>query len=177
MNSMKQIRVEKVTLNIGAGEPGEKLEKAKLLIEKLTEKKPIETLSKVRQPKWGLRAGLPIGAKVTLRGEDAIEFLKKAFYAVEERVSEKSFDNQGNFSFGIQEYLYFPEMKYDPQIGIMGLEVAVTLERPGYSIKRKRLASKIGKSHLIKKQDAIDFISKEFKIKVFEKDDESEVSE
>ncbi|MCD6229802.1 MAG: 50S ribosomal protein L5 [Candidatus Diapherotrites archaeon] len=176
MNPMRNVRVEKVTVNIGAGEAGDKLEKAKILIEKLTERKSIETVSKVRQPKWGLRPGLPIGVKVTMRGEEAKDFLKKAFTAIEERVSEKSFDNQGNFSFGVEEYLYFPGVKYDPKIGIMGFEVAVTLERPGYAIKRKRLSSKIGKKHLVTKEDAIEFISKEFNIKVFG-NEESEVGQ
>ena len=77
MNPMKEIRIEKVTINIGCGEPGEKLEKAKNLLEKLVERKIVLTKTKKRST-FGVPKGRTIGCKVTLRGQTAIDFLKRA---------------------------------------------------------------------------------------------------
>ncbi|MCD6279259.1 50S ribosomal protein L5 [Candidatus Micrarchaeota archaeon] len=158
-NPMRKVRIKKVTLNIGVGQGGEPLEMATALLEKITGMKPVKTKAKVRNPTWKLRKGLQIGAKVTLRGKKAEEILKKSFKAVDDKISSKAFDKFGNFSFGVKEYIDFPGIKYDPNIGIMGFDVCVTLDRPGYRInKRKRMKSKIGKSHLLNKDEAIDFV-------------------
>ncbi|NPA86838.1 MAG: 50S ribosomal protein L5 [Candidatus Diapherotrites archaeon] len=172
MNPMRAIRVEKVTLNIGVGEPGERLEKAEEVIRRVLalagiEQKPVRTKAKVRVQRWGIRPGLPIGVKVTVRGKKAYELLKLLFKAVENKISSRSFDPLGNFSFGIREYIDIPGMKYDPAIGIYGMDVTVTLERPGYRVKRrKRKRSKVGKRHLITKDEAIDFVKETFGVEV-----------
>ena len=74
----------------------------------------------------------PIGVSVTVRGEDAKELLKRLFEAKGNQVKGRSFDNFGNYSFGINEHIDIPGVKYDPKVGIMGLGVSVTLTRPGY---------------------------------------------
>jgi len=165
MNPMREIRIEKVTLNIGCGEAGEKLEKAVKLLEKLTGRKVVITRTHKRTT-FGTARNRPIGCKVTLRGKEAIEFLKKAFDAIDFRLPASCFDRLGNFSFGIKEYIDLPGVKYDPEIGIYGMDVCVTLERRGYRVKRKRLKSKVGKNHLIKPEEAMEFVSKEFGVKV-----------
>ena len=73
MNPMKNIRVEKITLNVGVGSAGDKLNKAVILLQNITGAKPIQTITMKRIPSWGVRPKLPIGAKVTLRRKKAQE--------------------------------------------------------------------------------------------------------
>lgn len=163
---MKKIRLGKVTLNIGAGESGQKLEKAKKLMEKLTGKKVVITKTHKRTT-FGMAKGRPIGVKVTLRGQDAMNFLKAAFHATGNKLKETNFDTTGNFSFGLEEYINLPIIKYDPEIGILGLDVTVTLERPGYRIKTRMIRpKKIGKGHTIKKDEAIEFVKSQWSVKI-----------
>lgn len=169
MNSMKNIRIEKVTLNIGAGKDQTRLEKGINLLNTITNVNPIKTITKKRIQEWGLRPGLPIGCKITLRREKAIKLLPRLLEAVDNKLGEQQFDENGNIAFGIHEYINIPGTKYDPKIGIMGLEVCVTLERPGYRIKRRRLlARKIPTRHRISKVESIAYMSKQFNIKIGE---------
>ena len=167
MNTMKQIKVAKVTLNIGVGQAGDNLDKATKLLNNITNKKPVQTKTQKRIPTWGLRPGLPIGCKVTLRKEDAEKLLKRLFSSVENRLNPRSFDNEGNFSFGIKEYIDIPQAEYDPNIGIIGLEVSVTLERPGFRIKRRKVKTKkIPMRNKITKEEAMKFIKETFNMKI-----------
>lgn len=164
---MRTIRIEKVTLNIGAGKDQTKLEKGLLLLKSITDATPIKTVTNKRIQEWGLRPGLPIGCKLTLRKGGAIKILARLLEAVDNQLREKQFDDNGNIAFGIHEYINIPGAKYDPKIGILGLEVCVTLERPGYRIKRRRLLSrKIPTRHRISKQEAIEFMTKSFNTRV-----------
>lgn len=166
-NRMRAIRVEKVTINMGVGKPGEELKKAETMLERITGMKAVETVSKTKNPTWELREGIPIGAKVTLRGKKALEFLRNALSAKDKRLSPKNFDSGGNFGFGIKEYIDLPGTKYDPKIGIIGMDVLVALERRGYRVKRRKIGKhKIKKSHIVSKQDAIGFARREFGIEV-----------
>lgn len=161
MNAMREVRLSKVTLNIGCGEAGEKLERAKKLLGILTGMKIVETKTKDRTT-FGTPKGRVIGCKVTLRGKKAEQFLKDALEAVDRKVKKKSFDKEGNFAFGIKEHLDIPKMKYDPDIGIYGMDVCVTLERRGYRVERKRLSSKVGNKHIIKPSEAVEWITKNY---------------
>ncbi len=166
-NPMRVIRIGKVTVNMGVGQTGEELKKAETIMHRLTNMKPLETVAKTKNPTWGLRPGLAIGCKVTLRNEPAIEFLKRALQARENKISRKNFDLQGNFGFGIKEYIDMPGTKYDPKFGIRGFDVLVTLERPGYRIKKKKLGTKrIAKRHLIAREEAIEFIVSKFGVEI-----------
>jgi large subunit ribosomal protein L5 len=164
---MRNIRIEKVTVNIGAGEAGEKLEKAKKMLEKLVNKKIVVTRTHSRTT-FGTPKGKPIGVKVTLRGKEAEEFLKKALEARDKKLPPRVFDAQGNFSFGIKEHIDIPGVKYDPDIGILGMDVCVTLGRPGYRIERKSIPSKIGRTHRISQEETIKWISEKFGVEVGE---------
>lgn len=166
-NPMQKPRIEKVTLNIGVGQSGEKLIKAETLLNKLTNRKPVRTVSKHKIPAWGIKKGDAIGCKVTLRGKEAEEFLKRAFAAKNNQLKDNCFDERGNFSFGIHEYIDIPGIKYDPSIGIMGMDVSVTMERPGYRVKRRALRpAKIRKRNFIKKEETIDVIKEKFNIEI-----------
>ena len=163
---MTNLRIEKITINIGVGEAGDKLEKSKKLLESITKTKAIKTKSKKRIPTWNIRPGLEIACKSTLRGQKAESILKRLLKAINNELPESNFDNNGNFSFGIKEYIDIPEVEYNPEIGIIGLEVAVTLERPGFRIKKRIKKNKISSKHKITKQEAIDFIINKFNIKI-----------
>ncbi len=170
MNPMRNIRIEKITLNIGSGTNTAKLEKGMKLIQNLAGKPPVKTFTNKRIPTWGLRPGLPIGCKLTLRKNSAREMLSRLLKAKESKLSARQFDNLGNVAFGIHEYIDIPGAKYDPAIGIMGLEVCVTLERAGFRVKRRMAkSSRISKKHSISRQEAIDYLKNEFNIAVSEK--------
>ena len=167
MHNMKNIKVEKVTLNIGAGKDQARIEKGIMLLKAITNTTPIKTITSKRIQEWGLRPGLPIGCKLTLRKANIIKILPRLLEAVENKLMERQFDQNGNIAFGIHEYIEIPGVKYDPKIGIMGLEVCVTLERPGFRIKRRKLLQrKIPLRHRISKQEAIDFMASNFNTKV-----------
>ena len=168
-NPMKTIRIEKVTLNIGAGKDQARLEKGLMLLKTVANTTPIKTVTNKRIQEWGLRPGLPIGCKITLRKDKALKLLPRLLDAIENKLRLRQFDNNGNIAFGIHEYIEIPGVKYDPKIGIMGLEICITLERPGYRIKRRRLLTrKIPQSHRITKQEAVDFMIGNFKTKIEE---------
>ncbi len=163
---MREINIEKITMNVGVGEPGDKLEKIGKLLEQISGAKSVKTTTKKRIPEWNIRPGLDIGVKVTLRGEKANELLKRLLAAVEDKLKSSNFDKNGNLSFGISEYVHIPGAKYDYTVGIVGVSVAITLSRRGYSIARKRMARKIGKTHIIKKEEAMEFIRDKYKVKI-----------
>ncbi len=166
---MRQPRIEKVVVNIGVGEAGERLNKAQKVLNMVTGQSPKVTHAKVTNRDLGVRTGMPIGAKVTLRGEDAESFLKKALWIRENRVPSYSFDEEGNFSFGIPDYTDFEGMKYDPEIGIFGMDVNVSIQRPGYRVaKRRVMHRKIPKDHRMTRDEAIQFMQERFKLEVVE---------
>jgi large subunit ribosomal protein L5 len=164
---MRDLRVEKVVINIGVGEAGERLAKAEKVLEMVTKQKPVETLSKTVNRDLGIRQGMPLGCKVTLRGEPAVEFVKQALSIREMRVPEYSFDQEGNMSFGISDYTDFEGMKYDPEIGIFGMDISVVLRRPGNRItQRALLKRRIPKSHRVGRDEAIQYMKDNFEIEV-----------
>lgn len=169
MNPMKTIRVEKLTLNIGAGKDAKLLEKGVKLIEELTGIPPVKTVTQKRIPGWGLRPGLPIGCKLTLRGKKALEMIPRLLAAKENRLTTKNFDQAGNISFGIPEYIDIAGAKYNPDIGVIGLQVCITLERPGFRIRRRKLRPMtVPAAHRIAQEEAISFMAQNFKTKVEE---------
>lgn len=164
---MRNISVEKVTLNMGTGKEQPKMEKAVKLLTMLTGRKPIKTITQKRIPTWGVRPGLPIGVKVTLRREAAVDVLKRLLEAKENRLKESGFGSNGELSFGVHEYIDIPGMKYDPGIGVMGFDVCVTLQRAGFRIKRRRqMSRKIPGRHRISKEEAVAYMRTQFSIEV-----------
>ncbi|MEC9478456.1 MAG: 50S ribosomal protein L5, partial [Candidatus Thermoplasmatota archaeon] len=123
-NPMLTPRIAKVTVNIGVGEGGARLQLAERVLELLTSMKPVRTLAKSTNRDLGTREGAPIGCKVTIRDPATIEsFLKDAFWVRENTLPAWNFDQSGNLSFGIADYTDFPEQKYDPDIGIFGMDI------------------------------------------------------
>lgn len=165
-NPIRQIKVEKVTLNIGCGDDKDKIERAAKLLEHLTERKPVITKSK-RRSTFGVPKGKAIGVMVTLRKQAATDFLKRALEAVEKKLKPSQFDTYGNFSFGIKEYIDIPGVKYKHDIGMFGLDVVVTLERSGFRIKRRRIQKrKVHKKHKINKEEVVNWLKNNFGVDI-----------
>ena len=165
-NPMRAIRIEKVVVNCSVGASGERLEKAMKILEILTGQKPAVRRAKRTIKNFGITRGMPMAAVVTLRGDKALLFLDRVLEAVDRRIRNKAVGN-GNFSFGISEHIDIPGVKYDPNLGIIGFDVHVKLERPGYRVERRRRArSKVGSKHRISKQETIEFIEKVLNAKV-----------
>jgi len=166
-NPMQSPRIAKVTVHICTGKSGEMLLKAEKLLNLLTFKNPVRAVSTHKIPAWGLKKGEPIGCRVTLRGEDAENFLKRAFVAKSNTIRKRSFDRYGNLSFGIHEYIDLPGIKYDPEIGIFGMDINVTISRAGYRVKSRRIkSSDISKKHAITSGEAMNFIMEKFNVEI-----------
>ncbi|PIO00475.1 50S ribosomal protein L5 [archaeon CG10_big_fil_rev_8_21_14_0_10_43_11] len=164
---MKDVLVEKVTLNIGVGEAGDRVNHAVTILDRIANQKAVKTYGKKRIPTWNVRPGLPIGAKVTVRGAKAVALLKRLFEANDKKLRERQFDREGNVAFGIRSYIDIPDVRYDPEVGIFGLDVCVTLKRRGYRIKERKIANaNVGTAHKIKKEEAIDFVKTAFEVNI-----------
>ena len=160
-------KIEKVTVNIGVGEAGERLNKAESVLEGITKNKPVRTLSRTTNKDWGLRERMPIGCKVTLRRKDAEAFLKDALQTRENKMADYSFDDEGNLSFGIPDHTLFKNQKYDPNIGIFGMDISITMEKTGYRVKRRRInRRKIPHRHRVKKEETMNFFTETFNVEV-----------
>ena len=169
MNKMRDVRIEKIVITIGVGAAGEKLVKAQKVLGLVTKRKSVQTLSRSTIRDWGIRENMPIGAKVTIRGKDAETFVRKALSIKNNSIPAYCFDPQGNFSFGITDYTEFEGMKYDPEIGVVGMDVNVALARPGYRIMKRRIAPKrVSASHRLTKDDGIAFAREKLGLEVVE---------
>lgn len=131
-NPMQVPRVERIVLNIGMGEAVQNvklLESAATELEQITGQKPVLTRSKKAIAGFKLREGIPIGAKVTLRGARMHEFLDRLVSVALPRIrdfrgiSPKAFDGRGNYTLGLKEQLAFPEIKYDDVASIHGMDI------------------------------------------------------
>lgn len=167
IRSMRDLVIGKVVVNITVGESGEPLNRAMTILESLTDQKPVMRRAKQTIRTWGIRKNEPISCMVTLRREKAEALLKKTFPAVNNRINPRSFDRQGNFAFGIREHIDIPGQRYDPNLGIVGMDIMATVERPGYRVARKRRAkSKISHSHRVTREESIEFIKRSFGVEV-----------
>ncbi|MCY1154185.1 MAG: rpl5p [Nitrososphaera sp.] len=164
---MKRIEVHKVVINIGVGRSGEPIDKAKNALLELTNQQPAVRGAKKSVRDFGIHKGEPIGVIVTLRHEPAIEFLKRVVAGKNNVLKASSFDNYGNISVGIHEHIDIPGTKYNPEIGIFGMDVNIVLNRPGYRIaKKSRKSAKIGKMHRINREEAIEFFKQKYGVEV-----------
>jgi large subunit ribosomal protein L5 len=166
-SSMRAIKIGKVVINITAGKSGEPLDRAITILENLTGQRPCTRRAQQTIRTFGIRKNEPIACMVTLRGPGAEAILNKTFAAVGQRISPRSFDRNGNFAFGIKEHIDIPGQRYDPKLGIIGMDVMATVERRGYRVARRRRAkSKVAQSHRVKREEAIEFIKQRFGVEV-----------
>ncbi len=164
---MLKPRIEKVVVNLNVGKSGEPLEKATRVLKEITNQTPVKKKAKKTIRDFGIREGEPIATVVTLRRQKAIDFLKKVLPVVDNKISKKAFDVRGNFAFGIKEHIEIAGVKYDPDIGIFGMDVCVSVNRPGQRIKIRRKENKpVGHKHLLKPEESIVFIKQTLGVEI-----------
>jgi len=169
MNTMQEPRIDKVVVHIGVGESGQRLVNAETILREITKHNPVRSNAKKTLPTFGIKKNEPIGIKLTLRGKAAEEFLNTALKAAGTALKGGQFDELGNFSFGIEEHTDFPGMRYNPEIGIFGMDINVAMKRHGYRIARRRIAQKkLPAKQRLNKTEAIDYIQKKFSISISE---------
>jgi large subunit ribosomal protein L5 len=155
---MLQPRIEKVVVNLNVGKSGEPLEKAFKVLQQIAGQTPVKKNAKASIRDFGIRKGEPIACVVTLRRQAAIDFLKKVLPVIDNKVSKSSFDERGNFAFGLKEHIEIPGVKYDPDVGIFGMDICVALNRPGDRVRdRRKRKAKVGKKHLLTPEESILF--------------------
>jgi len=166
-NPMKDPRVDKVVVHMGVGESGQHLVDAEGILSTITGQGVVRCYSRRTMPSFGIKKHEPIGCKVTLRGKNAEDFLSTSINIIEKKLSASQFDNDGNVAFGIEEHTDFPGMRYDPNIGIFGMDINVIVNRPGYRVKKRRASKhKISSAHKITKDDSISFFKEKYAVEV-----------
>ena len=163
---MREIKLDKVVLNIGG--VGEKLDKGEILLKKVSGKTPARVKATKRIPTWSVRPGLEVGIKVTLRGEEAMEIIRKLLPAVDNTLNEKQIQDNC-FSFGIHEYIEIPGIEYIREVGIMGFEVTVVFSRAGKAVEKKKV--KRGKSRrlTVTREEIENYLVSKFKTEILRK--------
>ncbi|MBT0158728.1 50S ribosomal protein L5 [Candidatus Bathyarchaeota archaeon A05DMB-2] len=155
---MLKPRIEKVVVNLSVGKSGEPLEKATRVLKELTDQTPIKRNANRTIRDFGIRKGEPIACTVTLRKQKAIDFLKKVLPVVDNKIPRSSFDKQGNFAFGLKEHIEIAGVKYDPEVGIFGMDICVSVNRPGNRVKiRRRQKSHVGHKHVLTPEESVAF--------------------
>jgi len=161
-NKMKDFDIDKVVLSVGG--TTEELERGIKLLKLLTGMKACKAESKKRIPALGVRPGLEVGCKVTLRREKAKELLKRLLETNNNQLKEKQINDE-TFSFGIKEYIEIPKVEYQRDIGIIGFNVSVSFKRKGKRvILRKLKKGKLPKRHKVTKAEIIKFMQEKFNI-------------
>ena len=164
---MLKPRIEKVVVNLNVGKSGEPLEKASKVLKELTNQQPVKKQAKKTIRDFGLRQGESIACVVTLRKQAAIDFLKKVLPVVENKISRSSFDRQGNFAFGVKEHIEIAGVKYDPDVGIFGMDVCVSVNRPGHRVKiRRKQKTHIGSKHLLTPEESVVFVKQTLGVEI-----------
>ena len=169
-NPMVQPRISKVVINIGVGEGGDRLSNAESVLKLVSGVQPVRTLGKQQNRDLKVRVGFPIGCKATMRDQDTIKkFLTDAFWVRENTIPSWNFDREGNLSFGISDYTDFPDQKYNPDIGIFGMDINIVLERPGHRVsRRRRRSAKVAMNHRTTADEARAWFVENYGLKILE---------
>merc|ERR1719446_995341 len=144
-NTMREVKIEKLILNLCTGESGDKLTKAAKVLEDLTDQKPVESKARYTVRTFGIKRNEKIAAYVTVRGDRAEELIKRGLKVKEYELRKKNFSQEGNFGFGIDEHIDLG-IKYDTSTGIFGMDFTICLKRCGDRVsKRRGRKNRVGK--------------------------------
>eukprot|EP01083_Nonionella_stella_P039557 107568_1 len=161
-NTMRKVFIEKLVLNISIGDGADRLTRAGKVLEELTGQNPVFSKARYTIRGFGIRRNQKTACRVTVRGAKAEKILNLGLRVRDYELQAENFSDTGNFGFGVEEHIDLG-LKYDPQVGIFGMDFYIVLARPGMRVSRRKHArAHIGQGHRVTKTDAQDWVKGKF---------------